>query len=73
MACVPAIRPDVTFIHALKADRKGNVLIEGIVGVQKEAALAAKNCVVTVEEVVDDLNATQMHVYCPIGVLLQFA
>ncbi len=57
LACVPAIRPDVTFIHALKADRKGNVLIEGIVGVQKEAALAAKNCVVTVEEVVDDLNA----------------
>ncbi len=57
LACVSAIRPDVTFIHALKADRKGNVLIEGIVGVQKEAALAAKNCVVTVEEVVDDLRA----------------
>ena len=37
LAAVPAIRPDVTFIHAQKADRKGNVLIEGIVGVQKEA------------------------------------
>jgi hypothetical protein len=35
-------RPDVTFIHAQKADRKGNVLIEGIVGVQKEAVLAAQ-------------------------------
>jgi glutaconate CoA-transferase subunit A len=53
----PAIRPDVTFIHAQKADRKGNVLIEGIVGVQKEAVLAAKRSVVTVEEVVDDLDA----------------
>ena len=35
------MNPDVTFIHALKADRKGNILIEGIVGVQKEAVLAA--------------------------------
>ncbi|WP_422370896.1 CoA transferase subunit A [Hoeflea sp.] len=57
LAAVPAIRPDVTFIHAQKADRKGNVLVEGIVGVQKEAVLAAKRAVVTVEEVVDDLNA----------------
>lgn len=57
LAAVPALRPDVSFIHAQKADRKGNVLIEGIVGVQKEAALAAKSVVVTVEEIVDDLNA----------------
>lgn len=57
LAAVPAIRPDVTFIHAQKADRQGNVLVEGIVGVQKEAVLAAKRAVVTVEEVVDDLNA----------------
>ena len=41
LAAVPAINPDITFIHALKADRAGNVLIEGIVGVQKEAVLAA--------------------------------
>lgn len=57
LAAVPAIRPDVTFIHAQKADRKGNVLIEGIVGVQKEAVLAAKRAVVTVEDLVDDLHA----------------
>lgn len=57
LAAVPAVRPDVTFIHAQKADRKGNVLIEGILGVQKEAVLAAKRSVVTVEEVVDDLSA----------------
>ena len=56
LAAVPAIRPDVAFIHAQKADRKGNVLIEGIVGVQKEAVLAAKRSVVTVEEVVDDFD-----------------
>ncbi|MEM1039190.1 MAG: CoA transferase subunit A [Pseudomonadota bacterium] len=56
LAAVPAVRPDVTFIHAQKADRKGNVLIEGIVGIQKEAVLAAKRAVVTVEEIVDDLD-----------------
>ena len=52
LACVPALRPDVTIIHAQKADRDGNVLIEGIVGVQKEAVLAARRSIVTVEEVV---------------------
>jgi glutaconate CoA-transferase subunit A len=57
LAVVPAVRPDVSFIHAQKADKKGNVLIEGIVGVQKEAALAAKRAVVTVEEIVDELDA----------------
>ncbi|MDQ6433296.1 CoA-transferase [Mesorhizobium sp. LHD-90] len=56
LAAVPAVRPDVTFIHAQKADRKGNVLVEGIVGIQKEAVLAAKRAVVTVEEVVDDFD-----------------
>ena len=42
LACVPAIRPDVAIVHAQKADREGNVFIEGIVGVQKEAVLAAR-------------------------------
>ena len=56
LACIPALRPDVTIIHAQKADREGNVLIEGIVGVQKEAALAARRAVVTVEEIVDDFG-----------------
>jgi glutaconate CoA-transferase subunit A len=57
LAATPAINPDVTIIHAQKADRKGNVLIWGIVGVQKEAALAARCCIVTVEEIVDELEA----------------
>lgn len=56
LAAVPSVRPDVTFIHAQKADRKGNVLVEGIIGIQKEAVLAAKRAVVTVEEIVDDFD-----------------
>lgn len=56
LAAVPAIRPDVAVIHAQKSDRAGNVLIQGIVGVQKEVVLAAKKAVVTVEEIVDDFE-----------------
>lgn len=57
LATVPSVRPQVSVIHAQKADRKGNVLIQGILGVQKEAALAARRCIVTVEEIVEDLHA----------------
>jgi glutaconate CoA-transferase, subunit A len=53
LAAVPALRPDVTIVHAQKADRAGNVLVEGIVGVQKEAVLAAARAMATVEEIVD--------------------
>ena len=53
LAAVPALRPDVTVIHAQRADRDGNVLLEGIVGVQKEAVLAARRAIVTVEDIVD--------------------
>ena len=56
LAAVPAIRPDVTIIHALRADREGNVLLEGIIGVQKEAALAARRTIITVEEIVEDFG-----------------
>jgi len=56
LAAVPAVRPDVAVIHAQKASRKGDVLIEGIIGIQKEAVLAAKRSVVTVEEVVEDFD-----------------
>ncbi|MFN3674157.1 MAG: CoA transferase subunit A [Bosea sp. (in: a-proteobacteria)] len=56
LATVPAIRPDAAIIHALKADREGNVLLEGILGVQKEAVLAAKRSLVTVEEIVEDFG-----------------
>lgn len=56
LAAVPAVRPDVTVIHAQRADRAGNVQLWGIVGVQKEAALAAARLLVTVEEIVDALT-----------------
>ena len=56
LAAVPAIKLDAAVIHAQKADRAGNVLLEGIVGVQKEAVLAAQRSLVTVEEVVEDFG-----------------
>jgi len=56
LAAVPAHQPDVAVIHAQKADRAGNVMIEGIVGVQKEAVLASKRALVTVEEIVEDFG-----------------
>src|SRR5499433_337850 len=61
LAAVPAHRPDVAVIHALRADRAGNVLFEGIVGVQKEAVLAAKRSIVTVEEIVDDFGPRNLN------------
>jgi glutaconate CoA-transferase subunit A len=57
LAATPAVKLDVSIIHAQQADRKGNVLIWGIVGVQKEAVLAAKASIVTVEEIVEQLDA----------------
>jgi len=65
LATVPAVRPDVSVIHAQKADRRGNVLMWGLVGVQKEAVLAATRSIVTVEEVVDRLDAPPNAVVLP--------
>ena len=75
LAAVPALRTDVTIVHAQKADRDGNVLVAGIVGVQKEAVLAAAHAVVTVEEIVDDLgvegtNAVVLPSWCIDAVVL---
>ena len=57
LTAVRAINPDVAIIHAQQADKQGNVQLWGLVGVQKEAVLAAKRAIVTVEEVVDELDA----------------
>jgi glutaconate CoA-transferase subunit A len=65
LAAVPAIRPDVSIIHAQKADHRGNVLMWGVVGVQKEAILAARRAIVTVEEIVDRLDAPPNAVVLP--------
>ena len=56
LAAVPALRPDVGIVHAQQADRRGNVQLWGITGVQKEAVLASSRSLVTVEEVVDELE-----------------
>jgi glutaconate CoA-transferase subunit A len=65
LAAVRALRPDVTVVHAQKADRAGNVLLWGLVGVQKEAVLAARRAIVTVEEVVDSLEPPPNAVVLP--------
>jgi glutaconate CoA-transferase subunit A len=51
---VPPINPDVTIIHAQRADRWGNVQMWGLTGIQAEAVFAADRAIVTVEEIVDD-------------------
>ena len=56
LAAVAALNPDVTVVHAQRADRAGNVQLWGITGVQKEAVLAARRALVTVEELVDELE-----------------
>ncbi len=73
LATVPALNPDVTILHAQKADRAGNVLISGILGAQKEAGLAARKLIVTVEEVVDDLGAPMNAVVLPHWVVTAIA
>jgi glutaconate CoA-transferase, subunit A len=59
VTAVPAHRPDVGIVHAQRADRRGNVQLWGIVGVQKEVVLASARSLVTVEEVVDELTPVQ--------------
>jgi glutaconate CoA-transferase, subunit A len=56
LAAVAALNPDVTVIHAQRADIQGNVQLWGLLGVQKEAVLAAERVLVTVEETVPELT-----------------
>jgi glutaconate CoA-transferase, subunit A len=65
LSAVRAINPDVAIIHAQQADRQGNVQLWGLSGVQKEAVLAAKHAIVTVEEIVDELAARPRAVVLP--------
>jgi len=65
IATVPAINPDVTIIHAQRADRAGNVAIDGIIGAAREAALAARTLLVTVEQIVDALPPAMNNVLLP--------
>lgn len=54
LAAVPALNPDTAIIHAQRADENGNAQIWGLIGVQKEAAFAARNTIVVAEEIVDE-------------------
>ena len=54
LATVPALNPDVTIVHAQRADAAGNTQIWGLLGVQKEAAFASRRVIVVVEELVDE-------------------
>jgi glutaconate CoA-transferase subunit A len=65
LTAVAALNPDVAIVHAQRADRAGNVQLWGILGVQKEAVLAARRALVTVEEVVDSLDPVPGAVVLP--------
>jgi glutaconate CoA-transferase subunit A len=65
LAAVPAVNPDVTILHAQRADRRGNVALEGIVGAQREAAFAARALIVTVEQIVDELPPAMNGIVLP--------
>ncbi len=51
---VPPLKPDVTVVHAQRADAEGDTQMWGLLGCQKEAAFAAERVVVVVEELVDE-------------------
>ncbi len=65
LAAVPALNPDVTILHAQRADREGNVALEGIIGAAREAALAAQVLIVTVEEMVDEIPPAMNAIVLP--------
>src|SRR5436305_3973436 len=69
LAAVRAHRPDVGIIHAQQADRAGYVQLWGIAGVQKETVLASARSIVTVEEIVDELEPRPGAVVLPAWVV----
>jgi glutaconate CoA-transferase subunit A len=69
LAAVPAINPDVTILHAQQIDADGNVLIRGILGAAREAAMAARRVLVTVEERVESLRAEMNAIVLPSWVI----
>ena len=69
LTAVRAVNPDVAVIHAQQADHQGNVMLWGLSGVQKEAVLAAERAIVTVEELVDELEPRPHSVILPSWVI----
>lgn len=73
LTAVAALRPDVGVIHAQRADRDGNVQLWGLTGVQKETVLAADRSLVTVEEIVDELEPLPGGIVLPSWVIAAVA
>jgi glutaconate CoA-transferase subunit A len=69
LTAVPALNPDVAVVHAQQADARGNVQMWGITGIQKEAVLSARRSLVTVEEIVDELEPRPGAVVLPTWVI----
>ena len=69
VSAVKAVNADVAVIHAQHADVRGNVMLWGLSGVQKEAVLGAKRAIVTVEEMVEELEPRPHSVVLPAWVL----
>ena len=69
LTAVAAINPDVAIIHAQQGDDEGNVHLWGISGVQKEAVLAAKRAIVTVEEIVSSFEPRMGSIVLPSWVI----
>jgi glutaconate CoA-transferase subunit A len=65
LMAVPALRPNVAIVHAQQADRKGNIALWGITGIQKEAVLSAERVIVTVEEVVAHFEPRPFQIVLP--------
>jgi glutaconate CoA-transferase, subunit A len=65
LTAVTALNPDVSIIHAQRGDRRGNVQMWGLLGVQKEAVLSARRSIVTVEEIVDKFQPVPGAVVLP--------
>ena len=53
LCALPATMVDVGIIHAHRADKYGNVQIDGITGFANELARASKKLLVSVEEIID--------------------
>ncbi len=49
---LPALNPDVSLIHAQKADEEGNLIIEGFLAHEPEMIRASRAVIVTCEEIV---------------------
>src|SRR6185369_8067988 len=73
ITAVRAINPDVAIIHAQRADHDGNVQLWGIVGIQKEAVLAARTVIVTVEEICEQLQPVPNGIVIPSWIISSIA